>query len=470
MKFRPALLLCLLAACARAPREDFLNDPFASEALAKETLNWEVPHGPPSTCPVPHWQQLDFLQSISVGLCHHPETRAAYAAIARRAASWGESQGDYLPTLNLSYRREDSRQKTTVRGEGSSRSRQRPDRRQLELQWLLFDFGARAARNEQNLSQLRAAIAAYDRQLQQRFRTIANNYVDLDTEDRRMAVAQQNVALTAAAVESARVLHGEGVVIAADVSQAEVERDAAQLQYLQAKRDRDNAATALAESMGYGEQSALNHRPLPSDSFSTDGLAHIEQLIDAAMASHPEIREAEASLAATKASLAATAKSGAPQLFLFGSAQNNGPLHGGGRSYRERENVIGLGLRWPLFEGYKRHYQEKALAAQRLQEEAALEALKSRLSLEMRQAHRQLTTAIDKQAIAWRSVAAAELNYETRLGRYRSGVGSLSDLLQAQRSLNSMRLALADANREQHQVALQLLFSVGRAFPTSATH
>jgi len=42
---------------------------------------------------------------------------------------------------------------------------------------------------------------------------------------------------------------------------------------------------------------------------------------------------------------------------------------------------------------------------------------------------------------AEKSAASAQLNYQTRLGRYRAGVGSLNELLQAQRSLNTMRIA-----------------------------
>ena len=432
----------------------------------QETLH-ETPRILPEDCPAPDWQQLDFAQSIATGLCHHPETRAAYAAIEKQAAAWGETQGSYLPTLSLSYRKERSQQKTAVKSAiPAARTRQYPDRSLLELQWVLFDFGERAARSAQNRSQIKAAAAAYDRQLQQRYRTIANHYLNLDIEQRRMEIAKQNMDVTAEGKASAQTLHEEGVVIAADVSQAEVEYDAARLQYLQAERDRDNAAAALAESMGYPANTALHHAPLPDNPFSADTFADIEQLIGAAMDTHPDIKEAKAALEATKAAVQAVKKAGAPQVFLYANTQDNAHLRtGGGLSYRERENTIGLGIRWPLFEGYKRHYQEKALLAQQEQEEAALAALQSRLSLEMRQAYRQLTTAVEKQAIAEKSAASAQLNYQTRLGRYRAGVGSLNELLQAQRSLNTMRIALADATRERHQAALQLLFSVGKAFP-----
>ena len=457
-----------LAACAQDDYRDdsFLHDPFRVKTVMQETLH-ETPRILPEDCPTPDWQQLDFAQSIATGLCHHPETRAAYAAIEKQAAAWGETQGSYLPTLSLSYRKERSQQKTAVKSATPvARNRQYPDRSLLELQWVLFDFGERAARSAQNRSQIKAAAAAYDRQLQQRYRTIANHYLNLDIEQRRMEIAEQNMDVTAEGKSSAQTLHEEGVVIAADVSQAEVEYDAARLQYLQAERDRDNAAAALAESMGYPANTALHHAPLPDNPFSADTFADIEQLIGAAMDTHPDIKEAKAALEATKAAVQAVKKAGAPQVFLYANTQDNAHLRtGGGLSYRERENTIGLGIRWPLFEGYKRHYQEKALLAQQEQEEASLAALQSRLSLEMRQAYRQLTTAVEKQAIAEKSAASAQLNYQTRLGRYRAGVGSLNELLQAQRSLNTMRIALADATRERHQAALQLLFSVGRAFP-----
>lgn len=150
-----------LAACAPDDYRDdsFLHDPFRVKTVMQETLH-ETPRILPEDCPAPDWQQLDFAQSIATGLCHHPETRAAYAAIEKQAAAWGETQGSYLPTLSLSYRKERSQQKTAVKSATPvARNRQYPDRSLLELQWVLFDFGERAARSAQNRSQIKAAAA-----------------------------------------------------------------------------------------------------------------------------------------------------------------------------------------------------------------------------------------------------------------------------------------------------------------------
>ena len=77
-----------LAACAPDDYRDdsFLHDPFRVKTVMQETLH-ETPRILPEDCPAPDWQQLDFAQSIATGLCHHPETRAAYAAIEKQAAA-----------------------------------------------------------------------------------------------------------------------------------------------------------------------------------------------------------------------------------------------------------------------------------------------------------------------------------------------------------------------------------------------
>ena len=441
------------------------HDPLGTQRVMNEALH-ELPYAPPVSCPEPDWQHLVFVESIVSGLCRHPESHAAYAEIEKQAANWGEAQGSYLPTLSLNYRKERDRRKTAFRGEiPASHLRQNPGRATAELQWVLFDFGARNARSQQNLNQVKLATATYSQQLQQRYRIIATHFIDLNIEQQRMVIAKQNMEVAENSWKSAQALHDEGLAIAADAGQAQVEYDGARLQFLQAERDRDNAAEALAESMGYPANTPLNIAELP-ESISAQAFADIEQLVNETMDSHPDIKAAKARLEATKASLQAVKRSGAPQVFLYANTQHNDRLRTGNHlSYREQENVIGIGVRWPLFEGYTRHYQEKELLAQQAQEEATLEALQSRLSLEVRQAYRQLKTAAEKRTIARNSVEAAELNYQTRLGQYRSGVGGLTDLLQAQRSLNTMRIALADANREWHQAALQLLFSIGKAFP-----
>lgn len=166
------------------------HDPLGTQRVMNEALH-ELPYAPPVSCPEPDWQHLVFVESIVSGLCRHPESHAAYAEIEKQAANWGEAQGSYLPTLSLNYRKERDRRKTAFRGDfPDSRLRQNPGRATAELQWVLFDFGARKARSQQNLNQVKLAAATYSQQLQQRYRTIATHFIDLHSEQQRMDIAR----------------------------------------------------------------------------------------------------------------------------------------------------------------------------------------------------------------------------------------------------------------------------------------
>lgn len=461
-----ACCIFLLLACHSPDRQNSrLQDPFRSQRLMAENLH-SLPYVPSTTCTTPNWRSLNFAQSVEAGLCQHPDSRAAYAELEKQAALWGDAQGAYLPTLSVSYRQEMTHRKTDLRGEAPAlHQHQHPGHWMAELQWVLFDFGERAARSEQHLQALKLAAAAYDRQLQQRFRNIATHYANLDSESRRVTIAKENMEIAEQSLLSAQTLHEEGVAIAADTSQAQVEFDAARLQLLQAERDRDNSAAALLESMGYPPDTPFTPTALPDEHFPAHHDEAIAAIVEKTLLAHPDIREAKAQLAATQAQFQATQQAGSPQVFLYANNQQQSGLRNAGLSYRERENVLGIGVRWPLFEGYRRHYQLRELLARQEQEEALLQSLESRLELEVRQAWRQLQTAGQARHIAEKSAEAARLNYETRLGRYREGIGGLADLLQAQRALNDMRQAHSNAIRDWHHAVLALMFSMGMALP-----
>lgn len=436
------------------------QDPLQSDAMLGKALE-ELPYVPPAVCPEPDWAALSLTQSIATGLCKHPETRAAFAEMENRSAAWGQAQAAYLPTLSASYRREHTQSRASFAGVSD---KQNPGRLLAEMQWVLFDFGERAANREQGAHLLRLAAAGYDRQLQNRWATIAGNYINADTAARKAAVGEDYVAVAAHILDSVQNLHDAGVAIAADVREAQVEYRRAELQSLQSGQEQRNAQAALAESMGYAVDTAMRLEALDDDHFSRKHGDDVKELLTQMLDAHPAIVEAQAQADATLAGIAANRHAGSPQLFLYATATLNHHLQSRGMRYRENDHVVGVGIRWPVFEGYRRHYREKALKAQYEKELAALDALQSRLSLEVWQAYHQWQSAQAQREVARLGVESAEKNAHTRLGRYHAGVGELRDVLQAQRTLQEMRLAEADARQAQHEAGIQLIFSLSRAF------
>lgn len=457
MKWGWALSALLLGACQS------WQDPLNSREKL-DNARASLPRINYADCQKPDWKALSFEQSVTTGLCKHPDSRAAFAEMESRTAAWGGAQSAYLPTLSASYRREHSRNTASYGHD----NRQNPGRLLAEMQWVLFDFGERAANRTQYAHLLRLAAASHDRQLQTRWATIARSYVRTDIAGRKLAIAADSVAVAAQLLETVKTLHDAGTTIGADVDEAQIEHQRAKLQLLQSGQEQNVAQAALAESMGYGVETAMQLQGIDEKHFDRQDMDDIKTLLEDMLSIHPQVIEAQAKADATAASLAAIRHAGAPQIFLYGTSTLNHHLHNRGLRYRENDHVIGVGIRWPLFEGYRRHYQIMELTARHEKELAELEALQSRLSLDIWQAHQQWQTARAQHEVARQGAETAEKNMQTHLGRYRAGVGALRDVLQARRSLYELRMAQTDALQARHEAALQLIFSAGQALSSDS--
>ena len=102
------------------------------------------------------------------------------------------------------------------------------------------------------------------------------------------------------------------------------------------------------------------------------------------------------------------------------------------KRYGDRRAVDGINLRIPLFTGFRDTYSVRLAEAQTEQAEAARDRLHRQSSLEVWQAYYDLNTAMTGIDTSSGVLRSANQSSEVALARYRSGVGSLLDLLTAQ--------------------------------------
>lgn len=98
---------------------------------------------------------LTLARAVERALCANPATRSAWLTARLRAAELGQAQSAYLPDISLSGR-------LARNGDDAL-----PDDRSawqfgLDAQYLLFDFGGRAARSDAAEALLAAARASHD--------------------------------------------------------------------------------------------------------------------------------------------------------------------------------------------------------------------------------------------------------------------------------------------------------------------
>lgn len=431
--------------CGYTQRDYIFNDPFDTKVEVQNVLS-ALPYTPDLSCITIQQNVINLFEAILIGLCRHPDTQSSYAEIEKEVARLGSISGSYLPSISIRYQQESTNFFRTTANLFT------------ELEWVIFDFGERAANQKQSQARIILASATYDKTLQQRFNIIAENYTNLLAAEQNLIVAEKNVSITKNILDTTVTLHKEGIAIKADVKQARLAYNGAKLEHIQKMLERNNLASTLLVSIGYKEDFDFEAVPLPDEYFN-QLLTDSEKLVEDVLISHPRIKEAQAKLSAANSQLEALSKAGMPKLVAY-AANSYQPYNSQNTKF---DNRIGLSIRWPIFEGFQRYYKEQELLAQIKKEKNNFLAISNEILLEVRRFHRTLNAAYEQRKVAAESEKMALDNYQMRLGRYQEGIGNLSELLQAQLTLNSTRIEKNNAVKALHQASLALILAKGNA-------
>ena len=190
----------------------------------------------------------------------------------------------------------------------------------------------------------------------------------------------------------------------------------------------------------------------PEASFERD----IDALIVEARQRRPDLMAAEARVKAAQANVDYTLASGLPTLSV-----------GAGQSWLDTGNItsnsssIGLTLTLPLFSGFSTTYQVRSAQANAEVSGAQRDNLSLQVALDVWNAYQSLITATQTIRTTIDLLASAEQSERVALGRYKAGVGSILDVLNAQSALASARLQRIQALLDWHVSRASLARAVG---------
>ncbi|MDU3292685.1 MAG: TolC family protein [Pseudomonas aeruginosa] len=357
--------------------------------------------GPPPT-------ELSLEEAIERILCHDPQTRLAWANAKAQAAQVGIGKSAYLPRLDgrldasRGYSDMDYRDAPYLSGDGHRHRRGAS----LQLSWVLFDFGRRSAalRNAQQL--LLAANASQDATLQE--------------------LAAQNL-------EAADAKYRAGAAALSDRLQAQTALSQASLAQVRDEGALSNALGVIALRMGLAPDTPLRLSGELEAQPDTGFVKAIDEMLAEARREHPALLAAQARLKAAAASVEESRAAGRPSLALSANlarSHSDQAMAFNGDT-RERDRSIGLQLNIPLFEGFERTYQVRNALARREASEAELADTEQQVSLEVWNNYQSLSVETRSLARTRELVEQSRQSLEVVQGRYRSGVGSMIELLNA---------------------------------------
>lgn len=378
-------------------------------------------------------ESLSIDETLELALCTNPRLSQARNNIEIQRQKLLTAKSSYLPNLSM----------TSELFEDVSVSASKPSwNSSLNLSWLLLDFGGRSGSVDENRNLLLAAILTQDSESLSLVSDVSRDYFAVAAAKGVVDSSQDNESAAKESFLAAKAKYLAGVGARADLLQAQTAHSEAILNSIRARGSYQKTVAQLAYTVGVDPSSPLVIDTLDESVISGELTKSLALHIQDAMVKHPSILSAKAQLQASKDRLEVVSSEGKPSLSLVSYYRDK--HYDQGNSNNLDSAVVGLKFTFPLFEGFG-HSARVAEAYEEVRlQETLLRQAELTVTNDIWMNYSDLKTEIDSISISKNLVRSARESSEVARGRYRTGVGSIIELLNAQ-------TALANANQQYVQ-------------------
>jgi outer membrane protein len=413
---------------------------------------------------------LGLPEVIERALCSNPDTRNAWTIIEERAAAVGSSKAAYLPTLSAKGHWVHENTLTDVRDHPSLSSDYSSvvHSEDLSLSWVIYDFGGRGAALASAEALLDAAQASENAVLQDAFSKTAKTYYDAQSAHELLRTDAAIVADAQSSLTAAQARVAGGAAPNTELYQAQTAYAEAQIAQT---RDRGRALSAdgaLADAIALAPNTVLDiEEPVDPEHPETSFSSALASLMAQAEHTHPAILAAEMELRAAEAGVTQAKAEGRPTISFVGDySRNNEPVQMGlGFPHYPatgHDGYVGIEVSIPIFSGFTTTYRVRQAEAQVDQESSALDKAKRQVALQVWMSYQALQADTQNLTASGELQAVATKAWESSQRRYRSGAGTLLELLDTQRALAKARQQRLEASLAWRYDRLALASALGR--------
>ena len=468
LPFRAPLCLAviLVSGCAAFPPA---RDIDTSVAPTSGTL-WQPPaeaRPTPPPMPVPAippeylkpGTTLTLPQIIDVALRNNPLTRTAWYQARSAAAAVGSKRSEWLPTLELDANL--TRQKQTVNGStGRFTLLQTTYGPALTLNYLLFDFGGRGADVEEARQALYVANWSHNAAIEDTILLVERQYYAYLNAKAQAAAAEISLEDAQENLNAANARHDAGVATIADVLQAKTAASQAKLVLETAQGQVQTIRGALATALGVPANLPVEAGELPGNVEVDRAIGTVDDLIAQAQAQRPDLAAARLAVEKAQTHVRSVRAEGLPRLSAVGVISRpyfyspDGSVHA--------DNYSGAILfRFPLFTGFQTTYDTLQAKEDVHAASEQAQTLEELVLLQVWTSYYNVRTAAAQVKTAQDLLASAAQSQEVAAGRYKSGVGTILDLLTAQAAYALARAQEAQARANWFLAMAQLAHDTG---------
>ncbi len=400
-------------------------------------------------------EPLSLAELIDIALKNNPETQKVWTNVKRAQASVGLSKSDLYPHLNAQGMLTHAREVKFPNGPNTVFTNYGAE---LNLSYLLFDFGETRAAVRACKEALQSAKWGSDFAIQKIIAEVASQYYEYLNASELLESADSTLCDARMIMDAAEELchaglRGANDFITAKAAVAEIRMNVARL-----TAEAAIAYGKLLKSLGLSIDTQLQVQTRPEGMQNPLFKQGIAALLQSAEEQRADIMAKQASLSEMNALVTKAKRAPLPKLRALGQAGwlEYGKHRGNGYNYS-----AGLALDVPLFKGFEYTYRKRAAIADAEMTSADLKELHDAIALEVLSFSETAKAAESAMGFSEEFFDEALKSYDGSVQSYKSGLINIFDLLQSQRFLADARNKKAQAKTAWLVSLAQLAFATG---------
>jgi outer membrane protein len=409
---------------------------------------------------------------VDLAESHNPQTRYAWERARAQAAALGIARSELYPTLVAVALSQTNRQEILFNTRFYRQVIQ-DFAVAVELNYTIFDFGARSGRINAAKAEALAANLAFNDVHRNVIYQVQRAYYQLLNALGQEDAARADLANAQAVQQAAEDRLNNGLATLPDVLEARSATAQAEYELQAVLGSEEIARGDLATSLGTSPTATIHVQAL-KDLTIPDAVGDtVEAAIDRALAQRPDLMQQVAQIRSANARIKEAKSAFYPSLevkaaptgeALYGIQQNLPWAYTAGL-----DGAVAFDLNWTIFDGGARRNNLARAKADEQAAEAQANTISDQIANEVWAAYSNLNTAFRQHQSAEALLEASSKSYDAALESYNYGLRNLLDVTAAQRTLAQARSADVLARTQVLTTLVDLAFRTGDSVNSKPT-
>src|SRR3984893_2892649 len=460
----------------------FVGRVFAQIAPASPDRPWHSPGEQQIKDDAKHFRESRFsiepdrvyslAELIDLAETHNPETRLAWERARAQAAALGVARSELFPTLAAAALPQTSRQETYL-GTRFYRQTFQDFQGALDLNYTVFDFGARAGRIDAAKAEVLAANFEFNDTHRKVIYEVEQAYYQILNASGQEGAARASLSNAQGVQQSAEERLNNGLATLPDVLEARSAAAQAEYELQTALGAEETAQGDLATALGASPTATIPTETLKELPTPDSMVESVDLAINRAFAQRPDLMrllaEIRSSYAKVKEARAGFYPSFAVNVnpvvqSLYGLQQTLPWGHTAGLT-----GGLSLSLNWTVFDSGARKNNVVQAEANVRAAQAQANAARDEIANQVWAAYSNLKTAFRQRQASAALLQAASQSYDSTLESYNYGLRNFLDVTAAQRTLAQARSTDVLARTQVLTALADLAFRTGDSIQPAAT-